>query len=289
MELERKNYTVWLRGFRAIMAIMPQGLYLTLSGMAIPVLFSGLYLDGVFFEKSNNISHLMFSSPVEQPIDFFGMLMSLEHVVLVWMFVGLLTLLSVFSGYLGLITMTQAHYKSLKVPGPLAAYFEGLKLVLSGGFFPLSLALIVVAFGYVSMATMQLAGLILTFISFLGLMIPVLYVIEKRGGIDAISRSYFLKYAVPAQIGRFGVFFQLVVLGMVFYCLFDFWPWLNQLILDIDILLDIDRSLWASFLGSSPFTFPYLVALIVSSLMQVLTIAAFAIYSTTFYFAVTQK
>lgn len=269
-----KRVSIWKKSFETAQAVSSPALYLSLLGIAIPLVAFQL---GMAFSSLQLTEITEILSPSHQAVvSFSELLWSLSSYTVKYLGWMMVTAFLSLAAYTGVVWLCTQHLRGQPIGSARSAFIFGVKktarsflgLLIFSIFF-LFLTQPAVVFGSI--------GISLLFIA------PVLLVTEERGAISACIHALTLRYAQGKKGLRRYAFVQAVSIGMFLmagYAIFLIG------IGSLKPMLDLWTPWAESLRRSLPFYPPYLMEMLLTSLGATILAFTSAVCSTTLYFIV---
>lgn len=270
-----KRVSVWKKSFETAKAVGSPALYLSLLGIAIP-LVGFQWGMALFSTQQTEITNLL--SPSHQGVVPFSELIfklsSFSVKYLGWL---IITAFLGLAAYLGIVYLCTQHLRGHPIGSARAAFFFGLKKSLRSF---LGLVIFLFVFLFITQPMIMVGSIGASLLAFA----PVLLVTENRGALNSCLNALTLGYAKGKKGLRRYAFVQAVSVGMFLMAGFAlFLIGMGSLRPLMDLWLP--RNL-VSLRETLPFYSPYLIeTLLMSGAGTVLAFAS-AVCSTTLYFIV---
>ena len=277
----------WKLGVESIKQLRAKLVYLSLVGMAIPLMGFEIYQSTVAQKYSHNFMLLYKDSKNWTLFDFLEPLASyISHYGLSWFAMSWVMLI----GYFGVIALTSQHFLGKNL-STLEALGRGVKTLLPRGLIAttaLALMLIMVSIFSVTILG-PILHIVLLILFALCTAAPFLLVHKKVSAIKSISQSVSLSYVPKIPGLKWNVFFQLGSLQMFLVATIILCAAGKQYLLDMDQYTGIPRGVWIAPSPWQPLSWAYIAAHFVYSIITSLSISFFAVITTTFFMMLSNK
>lgn len=269
-----KRVSIWKKSFETAKAVSSPALYLSLLGIAIPLVAFQL---GMAFSSLQITEITELLTPSHQTVvSFSELLWRLSTYTLKYVGWLMVTVFLSLASYTGVVFLCTQYLRGQPIGKATSAFLFGLKKTARSF---LGLLIFSIFFLFLTQPAVVLGsiGASLLFIA------PVLLVAEERGAISACINALTLRYAQGKQGLRRYAFVQAVSMGMFLmagYALFLIGIGSLKPLLDLWVP-------WAESLRSSlPFYAPYLMEMLLTSLGTTILAFTCAVGSTTLYFII---
>lgn len=270
-----KRVSIWKKSIETATAVSSPALYLSLLGIAIPlVAFQlGMAFTSVHMTEITNL----LTPSAQTAASFSDLLWRLSSYTFRYLGWLLFTAFLSLAAYMGIVLLCTQHLRGQPIAKASAAFLFGLKKT-ARSFLGLLVFLLIFLFLTLPAVVIGSIGASLLFIA------PVLVVAENRGVISSCLNALTLGYAQGKSGLRRYAFVQAVSVGMFLmagYAIFLIG------ISSLKPMLDLWMPVAESLRSSLPFYAPYLAEMLLTSLGATILAFGCAVCSTTLYFVVT--
>lgn len=271
----RSGRLFWTKALETLKAVCPQGLYLSLFGMAIPLLLFNISSSIWGIDKAKDINALLLSQPAGLPVS--SLMETLSSYSARYFALLLGVMLIVTASYLGILRLVSFYLQARPLPTSAKAWLGGLRLAIS----PFAVLMVM---GLCLLFIGQIFLMPSTIILSLFLMTPVLIVAEGTGAISSIWRALTLKYAKGKPGMRRFAFFYVFTIAVALLLTLSFFLYVGKLIAALDNFIPVSRELWAVPRNQLPFGPTYLLRTALVTSGCVLALFSYGVLSTVCYY-----